>query len=229
MIEELKRYSGGIDSLSQNLAILQERKLNIFLDCFTLSMHKCILIPLCDENGRIGFASVKSGELVIDPIYDKVKGVFEDENSLVAVHVNNTWGAINCKGEVVLPFKYVDLEAPINGYGLFAAQVTEPGYGNIWGVIDTSGNQVLPFDKKFSNIEGFDGGLCRVSIKNGLNTKRGVINCKGKYVISPDKYYDVLSIYNKGFSSVGIITYRDSKQIKYISKAELLKEQGYDY
>lgn len=67
-----------------------------------------ILIPIVDNNNKIGFVD-NLGNIVITPIYDKIKGAFRMEQDVVAASRNKRWTVIDIRGKELLPCKFTTI------------------------------------------------------------------------------------------------------------------------
>lgn len=96
-------------------------------------------------------------------------------NDLLAVQVNDKWGFINSKGDLVITPQYDDC---YYGYTDESPTLIAVQSDKKWGYIDTSGTLVIPY--KYDNAYSFCNG--RAVIKDG--EKYGFIDEKGMTVIS---------------------------------------------
>lgn len=139
---------------------------------------------------------------------EEYENMMVNDNRVATVCLNGKWGLINCKGEVVYPFKsdcaigFTDGFASIevNGkYGFINEKFemfVKPKYDLVfnihegfvsvcknkkWGVMDSSGNLIIPVQYDF--IFEFYDGMAQVEFKN----KFGYFNKKGQLAI-PLKY-----------------------------------------
>lgn len=141
-------------------------------------------------NGKYGFID-KTGKLVIPAMFDEVdllnqeggdyvEGEPEDPSAddesyfvegLVAVRINDKWGAIDKTGKLVIPAKYDYIDQ-------FSEGVTSVEQNDKWGMIDKTGKLIIPimFDERFE----FSEGLAAVS----QNGKSGFIDKTGNMVIA---------------------------------------------
>jgi len=139
------------------------------------------LIVFRSASGKYGFKN-KNNEVVIDPVYDRVKDFSE---GLAAVNTgqewgydrmgdaytvdSGKWGFINERGEVVIP--------------LFHHSVTSFSEG-LAGIdnrlyIDKTGEVVFTLEKYYDEIHPFAGGVALV----GRNKQYGYIDRSGKEVV----------------------------------------------
>lgn len=142
-----------------------------------------LLIPIV-KNGKYGFINNR-GEIIVDCLYDEIKGTFLNEENIVAVRINKKWSVIDSNGTELLDFKYSHIW-PSKDSTLATLQTY-----NACEVVDTFTNETIINSGKYDYIEGFRFGFARV--KN--NGKWGVVNSKGKQVLAP-KYADLMDFYN---------------------------------
>lgn len=118
-----------------------------------------------NDNGKVGYK--KNGNIVIAAQYDAADEHFID--GLAAVKLQEKWGFINEKGEVVIPLKYDWIFEFSEGFS--AVRID-----NKWGFIDQSGKKVIAL--KYDDAKDFSEGLAFVK----LNEKWGVIDKTGKEI-----------------------------------------------
>ena len=87
--------------------------------------------------------------------YEKV-GNFHDGRALVKK--NGKWGAIDCEGNVVIPFEYSDFQS--GAYSGFQEGSLAVKKGDRWGVIDVDGNEIIPI--QYANAYPYNEGYCLV-------------------------------------------------------------------
>lgn len=152
------------------------------------------------SNGDMhGFYSVESRKLIVPIIYDNTvalgfisKGVFFDENGLVCYSSNEYYGAINKKGEVVIPpISQMPLDFR-EGLSYFFDLNDKAGF------VDISGNIVIK--PQYEAVSSFYDGLAIAAYNSDVGM--GMINKKGEIII-PMKYHDFLD-YSEGFLGVRI-------------------------
>jgi len=111
------------------------------------------------------------------------------ENGYAQVEQNGKTGAINMKGDLVIPCIYDDLSSgdftPCVNYG--AASVKKHGH---WGVVDSTGKVIVPFI--YDEIECFSEYGTAIAKKDG---RYGCLNSKGQ-VIAPFIYDNMLYLNN---------------------------------
>lgn len=132
-----------------------------------------------------------SYEIKINPIYDEVR-VFLNE--LAPVKINNRWGYINKKGELVIPAKFEKVSHFNDDIARVQIETGE-------GFINKNGDFVIPpiFEKQKFIGGGFSGSLAKVK----QNGKYGFINRKGKQIIP--FIYDAASDFDT--SETAIVTF----------------------
>ncbi len=113
------------------------------------------------EEGKylLGFID-KTGAWVIQPQFDNffyfgVNSIYQvfDENGLAMVNKNGRFGAINKRGETVIPFQYDELWPSHEGLMPFAQ-------GGKYGYLNSSGAVVIP--AQFEKTSGFSDGMAVV-------------------------------------------------------------------
>lgn len=122
-------------------------------------------------NSTISFYIDTTGKK-ISP-YDFEDAEFPMKDRIAKVKLNNQYGIINSKMEVIVPFRYNEIG--YNNNGLLPAQL-----GNKWGVILEQGKVVIPFKYQSVTIINKDLILCE-NEKNLIGLKDG----NGKTIASP--------------------------------------------
>jgi hypothetical protein len=167
---------------------------------------------------------------------------FENGQAIVSdVH----WGIIDLTGKLIVPYKYMRIDGPVEGmykvsiwndkekWGFldntgnevvsckfdkaeyFSEDVAAICLDHKWGFIDKTGKLVIPL--KYASAGSFENGLAPVSINN----KSGYINHHGDYVISP--VYDYAYGFKDGF---GIVK-KDNKEGMVDTDGNLVLEVKY--
>lgn len=150
----------------------------------------------------------KTGKLITDFIYEASSDFSE---GLACVSLDGrTYGFINTKGEVVIPFKY-------NYAYPFRDGVSQVKLNGKWGMINRQGQLVIACS--YDELTGFQEGLARITV----NGQKGFINKEGTVVIKPR--FDNTSFPNGGLIAVAINNiwfYIDNKGNRAI-------QENYDY
>lgn len=142
----------------------------------------------------------ESGKVVIQPVYDDVKDVWDD---LAAANYEGKWGYLTDKGRAVIDFEYKQ------AYNFSYDRAFVQDFNNQWLLIDKSGSIIDSLD--YTHYQDFEGDYAVVG-----NDAKGVINRSGKLVaplefatikINGDKL-----IGNKG-GSYGISSLADGNEI----------------
>lgn len=158
-----------------------------------------------EKNNQEGLVSKVTGKLIISTKYDKIKSI---KDGIVIARLNDKYGYLNNKDQVITRFEFDDARAFSDGMALVKKK-------NKWGYIDKTGRTVI--EAQFSSVEDFVDGVARVdiygddklidrtgrsiipkgyryrgSLDNGLfkvtkNNREGIINKKGDLVV-PAEY-----------------------------------------
>lgn len=121
-------------------------------------------------------------------IHDFIDGV-----CIVSEYVFSDYGAINTKGEEIIPLRYNDLNDPVEG------RIIAEDEDGKYGVFDTKGRQVVPFEYDF--LEDYSCGLSRFGTGGYLDRKYGYIDLSGKVKIEA-KYDDAAPQFKDGLAYV---------------------------
>lgn len=192
MTDDIKLYHPGLNNtirssqkqlLYSNIDRIKKNSCSILISEELFRNISLILIPIVDNNNKIGFVD-NLGNIVITPIYDKIKGAFRMEQDVVAASRNKRWTVIDIRGKELLPCKFTTIW-PSKDSCIVSLQ-TYSG----WSVMDVHNDEIIIPEGEYNYIEGFRYGYARVK-KNGL---WGVINAIGKVVI-PAEYKDMLDFY----------------------------------
>lgn len=130
-----------------------------------------------------------NGTKITDTLYNIVHNYHLDSSELIFVNKGYTfvfpdkgqkglWGAINLKGEIVIPIEYAKLYALTPN--LICAQ---QNFGSKVGYLDSKNNIIQPFE--FSKVDvhnGLNSGLS-IIYKDGIGY--GFINKVGKIIVKP--------------------------------------------
>lgn len=155
----------------RRIDILNQLNIGLDITICTLSKIALYLVPVRIE-GKFGFID-KDANLVIKTLFDKYMDAFDNENSLVRVCIDDKWGVVNAKGEMIIPAEYSTILIADN-QKLFTVS---KDYKT--AVVDAGRNIVVDFGE-YSFIDGFDSGLTRVKIKD----KWGIIDTEGEIVLA---------------------------------------------
>ena len=150
----------------------------------------------------------KTGKLITDFIYEASSDFSE---GLACVSLDGrTYGFINTKGEVAIPFKY-------NYADPFRDGVSQVKLNGKWGMINRQGKLVIPCI--YDELTGFQEGLARITV----NGQKGFINKEGTVVIKPR--FD-----NANFPNGGLIVVAINNIWFYIdNKGNRAIQEDYDY
>jgi len=128
------------------------------------------------QNRKWGFIN-KTGEFIIDPIYEVARNFNE---GLAPVKTNGKWGFINTEGKFVIEPSFESAFPFREGFA--AVQIDGK-----WGFIDKKGKVIIKplYDLMEYDKPEFSEGMARICINN----KWGFIDEKGKTVIEPTYDY----------------------------------------
>lgn len=140
------------------------------------------------QDNRLALFGIKTkeGQFFMEPLFSQIESF---SNGVSIVTFDNLQGAINQKGEIVIPFQYQELQSSSQNRIAFF----ELGK---WGFFNTKGEIVIP--PTFDYVGEFNQGLCLVS----LNNKFGYINTSGATIIP--LLYDYASDFEDGQAFVQI-------------------------
>lgn len=128
----------------------------------------------------------KTGDLFIEPLFHQIES-FVDNVSIVTYE--GYQGAINDKGEVVIPYIYEELQTSSEERIAFYE-------GGLWGFFSTTGDRVIPASYEF--VGNFSEGLALASKDNLF----GYINKQGKVMIPFQ--YEYASNFENGQAQVEV-------------------------
>ncbi len=150
----------------------------------------------------------KTGKLITDFIYEASSDFLE---GLACVSLDGrTYGFIDTKGEVAIPFKY-------NYAYPFRDGVSQVKLNGKWGMINRQGKLVIPCI--YDELTGFQEGLAQITV----NGQKGFINEEGTVVVKPT--YD-----EAGFCHGGLIATATNGKWLYIdNKGHTAIHEIYDY
>ena len=225
-------------SEKQRLSTNEYTKILMPASSYDMAKDSRILIPFTSGE-KIGFVN-REGVVVVKPEYTMYYGEFYNEQDLVKVAIDYTYGfirsggkvatylkllygLINVKGEMVLNAEYSEIVPSIGGGLLFTVQKNGQ-----YGVLDASGMEIVPFGR-YGYIDGFDKGLARVKVGTTTNgvmdngCRWGIIDNTGKEVL-PAQYDAIWNFYGKSRDTTRVEK-EDSRS--YIKLSSLLdNEEG---
>lgn len=137
-----------------------------------------------DSNMALFGIKKGNGELFIEPLFYQIES-FVDGVSIVSY--DDYQGAINSKGDIVIPYVYQELQTSSEEMIAFYKD-------GLWGFFNTKGDEVVSAEYEFA--DSFSDGLALVS-KNQLF---GYINAKGRVVIPFQ--FDYASSFENGEAQV---------------------------
>jgi hypothetical protein len=183
-----------LNNIINNISNLKSQSVGLLITKKTLDDSGLFLLPIV-QNTKIGFIDL-AGVVVIKPVYDSVKGDFINENSIVVIELNKVFGAINCRGEVIVSCEYMRIDSFNDGIALAR------NFNYQYGFIDTQ-NKVLVEFGRFDWSESFVNGLARVILRKEEKKKWGIINPRGEFVL--EAKYDEIRRFNVNTSSISAI------------------------
>lgn len=139
------------------------------------------------DNYKYGCINIKSDDIIINPIYDKID--FQFSNEIIFVRKSGKWGLLDTKGNVVFPPKYIYISSFSNSIAL--ARTEDYKYS----LINTNGDVVKELE-----FNGLDINIDNTKFHEGFtiiesNDKFGYINEKGEIIAKP-KYESARRFYN---------------------------------
>lgn len=223
-------------SEKQRLSTDEYTKILMPASSYDMAKDSRLLIPFTSGE-KIGFVN-REGVVVVKPEYTMYYGEFYNEQDLVKVAIDYTYGfirsggkvatylkllygLINVKGEMVLNAEYSEIVPSIGGGLLFTVQKNGQ-----YGVLDASGMEIVPFGR-YGYIDGFDKGLARVKVGTTTNGvmdnggRWGIIDNTGKEVL-PAQYDAIWNFYGK---SRGTISVEKGDSWNYIELNSLLNKE----
>jgi hypothetical protein len=129
----------------------------------------------CEKDGKAGLIN-RRGEMVIPAMYAAVEERFRE--GLIPVEINDKWGFINLKNEIVVRPEFDHVE-PFSE-GLARVQV-----GKLLGFVNRDGKVVI--QPQFAEARDFHDGLAVVSLGH---ERYGVVDYSGAFVVPP-KYLEI--------------------------------------
>lgn len=158
----------------------------LYLNREVLNSINLELIPFT-SNGKIGFIN-RLAEVVVEAVFDEIKGVMRTKENFVAVRKGKDWTVINSEGDEVL--KHVK-HMIIPGYDCPLVSIQNQSKSKVVNVIT---NETI-VDSQYDYIDGFRYGFARVRIGNNTSGKWGIINENGDLVL-PTEYAAIYSFYD---------------------------------
>ncbi len=135
---------------------------------------------------KTGFYKIGEGE-IIAPQYDKCDGVFmKYYDGIANVSLNDKWGAVNIKNEIVIPFKYEMCTDFKYGYAVVISK-------NRFGLINTKGDEVVP--AIFNRLKKSEGVII-----SKVGKLYGLIDYSGNIIL--ENTYDNISPFNNNVAIV---------------------------
>lgn len=129
----------------------------------------------------------KSGEVVIEPKYDRVRN-FSDGLAPVRCTGESKIGYINKSGEYVIEPRFSQALP-------FSERLASAQEERKWGAIDTSGRFVIP--QKFQFLDSFSEGLAAIDEPEGF----GVVDRHGEIVLAPQQNILGINAFKEGRAS----------------------------
>lgn len=227
-MRELKTYTPGQYDASvrkmhrrksANICAFLKDGANVFLTPDVLDSIKLPLIPIISNN-KFGFIDVMCN-IVVEPIYDEIKGTFRSTESIISVRKSNKWTVLNASGEELLPLTYGTI---IPGYDCPLATIQNQSNSKVVNVLTKD----IIVNNRFDYIGGFRYGFARVRIGDNNTGKWGIINEFGGLVV-PTQYFAVYSFYDFPKSTTVLKLFKDSQE-RFVSldNLETITEQNKD-
>ena len=163
-------------------------------------------ICLVTEQGKMGFANQK-GEIIIAPIYNFDRSFtdldsFYFDKEVAVIQKKQKWGAINAKGEEIIPFRY-DSYKVLSGFPHYLFSLEENKtqiIQNLQGKKIDIGTE-FSYENSFNSLQQnpksnkYDAHLLQTT------TGFGLINTKGE-ILLPFHYSNPFAISKQGFMGV---------------------------
>ena len=185
------RYKNRLNAQKANVAFLNKKEIKLFLSLDLLDSIDLYLIPIV-QDGKYGFVN-KMASIVIEPVFDEIKGSFFTAENYVAVRKDSRWSAIDSNGNELLPYIYTKIFPSPD-----SSLVTCCDYDGK-SVINLKTGNVVVNSGIYEIIEGFRYGFART--KN--NGKWGIINTNGKLVL--DTQYEKIQSWYEWYEPTTII------------------------
>jgi hypothetical protein len=166
----------------------------------------------------------KKGETVLDLGVYSVMSLWAAEADSDLLRISTTRngltqnGIINTNGEVIVPLIYDNMNLWWGGR-FYSHELIGVSRNDKWGFIDIKGNVVVPLE--YNHVSPFDNGFAYVwrdiITNQGWSESRvGVINSKGEFVIPLTDNYEDISHFSEGFAAV-LVGGRNSSKWGYIN------------
>lgn len=126
-------------------------------------------------------------------------------------------------GALIIDTIYLTIIPPINCHN-FAVQ----NKNGEWGVLKTNETDPIVGFGKYKYLWGFDDGLCLVATFTNDNltfSNRGIIDKRGKEVVSPYTYTDIYRFYGQNTNT---ITFQKGNLLQYRTKEDLTQVVSYE-
>lgn len=127
------------------------------------------IYPVQSDNGKWGFED-QNGKIVIEPQYEDAQTYV---NGLARVKLNNQYGFIDKKGDLIVPTIYQEA-AKQYSEGMVSVMVNR-----YWGFLNTQGQMVI--GSRFEGAFSFKQNRSIVI----MNGKRGFIDQGGRWIVEP--------------------------------------------
>ncbi len=140
-------------------------------------------------DGKYGFKNLLTGKVLVQPEYEEIDYYFSD---FMVVQKSGKTGAINKKGEIVVPFEFQKIRSSSSNIDRRFPWILAAKNG-FWGLIDAKGNTFLDFEWTEADFYLGNDSLVLLS-KKGLQL---LINREGRTVIETkfDRWEDNDSFY----------------------------------
>jgi len=166
-----------------------------------------------NENEKKGYKI--NDEVVIKPIYDDIKQLWEIDNYLFfKVQQNGLYGLCDYQGKLIVPTVYEQIEYINTRTAASFFKVKQNGK---WGILSRGGKVTVPIEFGEINNE-WTGSLSVLVVKKSWMT--GAISTSGKTIIEPK--YEAITVAGTGPSSFGFLAWEKNKW-GYINQSGVLK------
>ena len=127
----------------------------------------------------------KTGKTVLKYIY---QGITKPSEGLICVKKgkgkNGLWGAVNLKGETIIPHIYTALRPFKN------AKAKAQKDGKYWGIIDKNNKVIVPLKIACSKLADFKNGIAAIfQVDTAGKTTMGYADTKANFIIPPEYDY----------------------------------------
>lgn len=154
------------------------------------------LIPVVNADSKIGFVDRKCN-VVIEPLYDEIKGTFFCKDNIVAVRQDEMWRVFDSNGKELLKKKYRIVPSKDSRMITVNSKI-------IQNVDEPLSRLYIKGGKDLSYVSGFRYGFARIH----RNKLWGIINEKGEEVV-PAIYSDMLDFYDFPFPTTKVKKSKD--------------------